>query len=70
MEIKAAQFVTRSGRRVLADNGKQGMGGNAGVGSTTEKMQGRVAEAIFANCSDLDNAQLDEIINWIRLYQN
>ncbi|MDM2765740.1 hypothetical protein [Citrobacter sp. Cpo150] len=70
MEIKAAQFVTRSGRRVLADNGQQGMGGIAGIGSTTEKMQGQVAEVIFANCASLDNTQLDEIISWIRLYQN
>lgn len=70
MEIKAAQFVTRSGRRVLADNGQQGMGGIAGIGSTTEKMQGQVAEVIFANCANLDNTQLDEIISWVRLYQN
>lgn len=69
MEIKAEQFVTNRGRRVLADNGQQGMGGEAGVGSTTEKMQGRVAEAIFANCADLDNNQLDEIISWVRLYR-
>ncbi len=39
------------------------------MGSTTEKMQGRVAEAIFANCADLNDNQLDEIINWIRLYK-
>lgn len=43
--------------------------GKSGVGSTTEKMQGRVAEAIFANCADLNDNQLDEIINWIRLYK-
>ncbi len=55
MEIKAQQFVTSTGRQVLTDNGQQGMGG--------------VAEAIFANCAELDNDQLNEIIEWVRLYQ-
>lgn len=62
MEIKAQQFVTSTGRRVLTDNGKQGMGATPGIGSTTEKKQGRVAEAIFANCAELDFGQIDEII--------
>ncbi len=70
MEIKAQQFVTSTGRQVLTDNGQQGMGGVAGIGSTTEKHQGRVAEAIFANCAELDNDQLNEIIEWVRLYQS
>jgi len=69
MEIKPQQFLTSTGRRVLTDNGQQGMSGDAGIGSTTEKQQGRVAEAIFANCAELDNAQLNEIIEWVRLYQ-
>lgn len=55
MEIKAQQFVTSTGRQILTDNGQQGMGG--------------VAEAIFANCVELDNDQLNEIIEWGRLYQ-
>ena len=55
MEIKAQQFVTSTGRQVLTDNGQQSMGG--------------VAEAIFANCAELDNDQLNEIIEWVRLYQ-
>ncbi len=55
MEIKAQQFVTSTGRQVLTDSGQQGMGG--------------VAEAIFANCAELDNDQLNEIIEWVRLYQ-
>ena len=55
MEIKAQQFVTSTGRQVLTDNGQQGMGG--------------VAEAIFENCAELDNDQLNEIIEWVRLYQ-
>ena len=55
MEIKAQQFVTSTGRQVLTDNGQQGTGG--------------VAEAIFANCAELDNDQLNEIIEWVRLYQ-
>ncbi|WP_226066753.1 hypothetical protein [Dickeya zeae] len=70
MEIKAKQFVTSRGRRVLTDDGQQGMGGEAGIGSTTEKYQGRVAEAIFANCVVLDDNQLDEIIKWVRLYKS
>ncbi|WP_085543023.1 hypothetical protein [Cedecea sp. NFIX57] len=68
MEIKAQQFVTSTRRRVLNDNGQQGMNGVPGIGSTTERHQGRVAQAIFANCTELDNAQLNEIIEWVRLY--
>lgn len=68
-EIKAAQFVTTTGRRVLTDAGEQGMGGDEGIGSTTERLQGEVAAAIYANCGDLDNKQLDEIITWIELYK-
>ncbi|EFF0699945.1 hypothetical protein CCU94_004358 [Escherichia coli] len=70
MDIKASQFVTSSGRRVLTDDGIQGMGGEAGVGSTTEKKQGQVASAIFANCESLDNKQLDEIMEWVRLFKS
>lgn len=70
MTLHARQFTTRSGRRVLADNGQPGMGGDEGVGSTTEKLQGRVAAAIYANCEALDDNQLDEIIEWVRLYKN
>ncbi|EBS1368537.1 hypothetical protein RZP94_22645 [Citrobacter freundii] len=53
----------------FSNDGQQGIGGKSGLGSTTEKMQGRVAEAIFANCADLNDSQLDEIINWVRLYK-
>ena len=70
MEIKAKQFITADGRRVLTDDGRQGMDGKLDVGSTTETKQGRVAEAIYANCSQLDNRQLNEIIEWVRLYKN
>ncbi|EIY8279521.1 hypothetical protein MNZ66_004664 [Salmonella enterica] len=70
MDIKAEHLVTGRGRRVLTDDGQQGMDGIAGVGSSTEKNQGRVAAAIFANCSVLDNAQLDQIIKWVQLYKN
>lgn len=69
MEIKAEQFVTSSGRRVLTDDGQPGMGGALGVGSTTERSQGLVASAIFSNCGDLDSSQLDEIIEWVRLFK-
>ncbi len=69
MPIKAEQFVTGYGRRVLTDDGQQGMDGKPEVGSTTEKQQGHVAAAIFANCHHLDNRQLDEIIEWVRLYK-
>lgn len=70
MGIKANRFLTGYGRRVLTDEGKQGMDGKAGVGSTTERQQGQVAEAIYANCRQLDNRQLDEIIEWISLYKS
>lgn len=69
MPVKAEQFVTDYGRRVLTDEGQQGMDGKPGIGSTTETQQGHVAAAIFANCSQLDNRQLDEIIEWVRLYK-
>ncbi|EGB5698939.1 hypothetical protein K6Z99_004527 [Salmonella enterica] len=69
MKITADQFVTRSGRRVLADDGQQGMGGKPGTGSTTERKQGQVAAVIYANCAELDNNQLDEIIEWVRLFK-
>ena len=69
MPIKAEQLVTEYGRRVLTDDGQQGMDGKPEVGSTTEKQQGHVAAAILANCSQLDNRQLDEIIEWVRLYK-
>lgn len=69
MPIKAERFVTGYGRRVLTDEGQQGMDGKPGIGSTTETQQGNVAAAIFANCSQLDNRQLDEIIEWVRLYK-
>jgi hypothetical protein len=53
MNIEAKQFLTGSGRRVLTNEGRQGMGGVAGVGSSTEKMLGYVAEAVFENCGQL-----------------
>lgn len=54
---------------VLTDDGQQGMHGEQGVGSTTERHQCHVAGAIYANCAQLDNRQLDEIIEWVRLYK-
>lgn len=69
MEIKAEHFVS-GGRKVLTEDGQQGMGGVKGVGSTTERKQGLVAAAIYANCADLDNRQLDEIVEWVRLYKS
>ena len=68
MSIEAKQFLTGSGRGVLTDDGRQGM--VAGVGSSTERMQGIVAAAVFENCGQLDNQQLDEIISWIQLYKS
>ena len=55
MSIEAKQFLTGSGRGVLTDDGRQGMGAVAGVGSSTERMQGIVAAAVFENCGQLDN---------------
>nr|ARO45260.1 hypothetical protein [Pseudomonas syringae pv. actinidiae] len=67
--ITAKQFVTRANERVLTDDGEQGMHGKQGIGSTTERHQGQVAAAIYANCAQLDKRQLDEIIEWVRLYK-
>lgn len=67
--IQPQHFVTGSGESVLTDDGQQGMRGAHGIGSTTERRQGQVAAAIFANCAHLDNQQLDEIIEWVRLYK-
>lgn len=69
MAIKANQFVTSSNERVLTNDGQQGMHGKPGIGSTTERYQGQVAAAIYANCAQLDNRQLDEVIEWVRLYK-
>lgn len=69
MDIKASQFVTSSGRRVLTDDGIQGMGGEAGVGSTTEKNRGRW-QVRFLQTASTDNKQLDEIIEWVRLFKS
>lgn len=51
MAITAKMFATGAGHRVLTDEGQQGWRGELGGGSTTERQQGRVAEAIYANCS-------------------
>lgn len=69
MEIQANQFVTGSNERFLTDDGQQGMHGKQGIGSTTERHLGQLAAAIHANCAQLDNRQLDEIIEWVRLYK-
>lgn len=69
-EVKADQFVIKFGRRVLTDNGEPGMDGEEGIGSTTERHQGAVAAAIYANCDYLDLQQLDEIIEWVELYRS
>lgn len=68
--ILPQSFVDRFGRRVLTNDGQPGRDGRAGVGSTTEQLQGRVAAAIYANCEHLDNDQLDELIGWINLYRS
>lgn len=70
MAIKAEMFVDNSGRRVLTADGQPGRDGKLGIGSTTEANQGAVAAAIYANCAQLDNRQLDEIIEWVRLYKS
>lgn len=68
--IRADQFVDRDGRRVLTDDGSPGRDGREGIGSTTEQMQGRVAAAIYANCEELNSAQLDEIVAWVNQYKS
>ena len=66
----ASDFIDRYNRRVLTDDGKPGMDGIEGVGSTTEGMKANVAAAIYANCLQLDNQQLDEIVAWVNLYRS
>nr|WP_298057474.1 hypothetical protein [uncultured Halomonas sp.] len=68
-DVKSEQLVTHSGRRVLTSSGTPGMGGDEGIGSTTERLQGEIAAAIFAHASELDDQQLDDIIRWVRLYR-
>ncbi|MGE8063798.1 hypothetical protein [Pseudomonas sp. NPDC089569] len=70
MGIQANQFVTTANERVLTDDGQQGMRGKEGIGSSTERHQGHVAATIYANCAQLDNRQLEEIIEWVRRYKN
>lgn len=67
--IKPEDFKNHNGKRVLADNGKQGMRGDEGIGSTTERQQGNIAQAIYENCEDLDDSQLDDIIKWVKQYK-
>ena len=67
--IKPEDFKTRTGRRVLTDDGRPGMGGVAGVGSTTERKQAALAAAIYENCDALDDAQLLEVISWVAMYK-
>lgn len=44
--------------------------GKIGGDLTTERKQGAVATAIYANCPGLDSKQLDEINEWVRLYRD
>ncbi|RMO33520.1 hypothetical protein ALQ42_200078 [Pseudomonas savastanoi pv. glycinea] len=70
MDIQPNQFLTSTNERVLTDDGQQGMRGKEGIGSSTERHQGHVAAAIYANCGQLDNRQLEAIIEWVRSYKN
>ncbi|WP_406562293.1 hypothetical protein [Klebsiella pneumoniae] len=49
---KAVFTGSGSGRRVLTDYGRQGMGSVDGVGSSTEKMQDYVAAAVFKTAAN------------------
>ena len=69
MRVQASHFVTSTNDRVLTDEGQQGMRGKLGIGSSTERQQGHVAAAIYANCSQMDNHQFDEIIEWVGLFK-
>lgn len=64
MEVRPEDFLTQNGRRVL--NGE----GEPVLGSSTQKKQSAVAAAIYANCADLDESQLNEIIGWLNLYKS
>lgn len=69
MKVQASQFVTTTNDRMLTDDGQQGMRGEQGIGSSTERQQGYVAAAIYASCGQLDNRQLDEIIEWVSMFK-
>lgn len=45
------------------------MRGKTGIGSSTERHQGHVAAAIYANCAELDNRQLEEVVEWVGRYK-
>ncbi|MDF4211122.1 hypothetical protein P2W50_31210 [Pseudomonas protegens] len=70
MGIQPNQFLTSTNERVLTDDGQPGMRGQEGIGSSTERHQGHVAAAIYANCAELDNRQLEEVIEWVGSYKN
>ncbi|EPK7576081.1 MULTISPECIES: hypothetical protein [Gammaproteobacteria] len=51
-EYRSKAVFTGSGRRVLTEYGRQGMGSVDGVGSSTEKMQDYVAAAVFKTAAN------------------
>ncbi|MCQ2032250.1 hypothetical protein [Stutzerimonas zhaodongensis] len=67
--IEPSDFITAEQRRVLTDAGSPGMDGKEGIGSTTERSQGQIAAAIYANAGELDSQQIEDLISWLRLYQ-
>lgn len=69
MSVKTSDFVTTEQRRVLTDDGVQGIDGKEGVGSSTERSQGKIAAAIYANASELDERQIEDLVSWLRLYK-
>ena len=70
MNIEAKQFLTGSGRRVLTNEGRQGMGGVAGVVDSSDTQVGYVGGAVGEACGRLDRVQVVGCSGWIQLYKS
>lgn len=60
-----SQFTDAYGRPVLTANGRAGMHGMEGVGSTTERALSTIASILFTDGPSLDAGQLDAIVRWV-----
>lgn len=65
--ILPTDFVDRSGRRVLTDDGKPGMDGKAWTGSQAEMVKAEMAALIFKYGGGFNNEDIEDLENWITL---
>jgi hypothetical protein len=65
-QFKPDEFVNCDGRRVLDDNGNQGIDGVTGLGSSTEVHCGLILEALFKHSPYLSDRQIDDVMGWCR----